>query len=135
MPAVLGLLEYTEAAGRSYRWYGPEEMTHMDAWSRVSNNFPEMVEFAPDDDTHWFYRDEDAEKRDENNADHNAGVVAIWRVLKADDINEDEVEEYINILREKGDPLAEEIADAVQRDFSEAQKMVLAYKNNRLEDK
>mgnify|MGYP003349131637 CR=1 FL=1 len=51
------------------------------------------VEYCPDDDTHWFYRDEDAEKRDEDNADHNAGVVAIWRVLKADDINEDEVEE------------------------------------------
>jgi len=131
--STLGLLTYTEAAGGSYRAYPIEEVNLDSARTMVWDNFPSNVEYDVNDAV-WFYRNQAEYDRDEDNRNQNLGVVAIWRAMTPSDINEDEVAEYCEMLREMGDPLSEEISDAVQRDFSEAQQLVLAYKMKQSQD-
>jgi len=72
-----GYLVYTNAAGFGFQ-PPMEEMTLEEAKADVLTFFNNAAPVDVNDNTWWFYRDENAAERDENNADHNAGVVAVW---------------------------------------------------------
>lgn len=73
-----GTLVYTHAAGIL-----AEEMTLEEAKADCLVFFPDAVEYDAGDAI-WFYIDQNAYDRDENNADCNAGVIATWKETKED---------------------------------------------------
>ena len=71
------MLNWTNNAGFAADFN--EECSLEEARQLVLAQFPEAVEYDANDSI-WFYEDQEAYDRDENNADHNRGVVATWEV-------------------------------------------------------
>jgi hypothetical protein len=72
---MTGKFEWTNNAGFAANFN--EECNLEEARQLVLQAFPEAVEYDANDAI-WFYRNEDAYDRDQDNADHNRGVVATW---------------------------------------------------------
>jgi hypothetical protein len=71
-----GKFEFTNNAGFGFRI--AEDCTLEEAREFVLDAYPEFVEYDAGYET-WFYEDQDAYDRDENNADLNRGVIATWK--------------------------------------------------------
>lgn len=94
MADVTGTLRFTANSKHSARFLAYEDLSHSLALSRVTDIYPDAVEFDTNEEV-WFYEDEAAEARDEDNKDYNRGVIAVWRPKPStcevcgDDLNSD----------------------------------------------